>query len=470
MSMGPMMLIPACYSFLYREDDLAALLFSALITSLSGFTLWFFTRISQKVDVIQRKDAFIIAALFWFAAGLFGSIPYFMYGVFDNPADAIFESIAGFTTTGSSVLTNIEALPHGLLFWRNFTQWLGGMGIIVLAIAVLPKLSVGGMQLMNLEAPGPTTEKITPKIALTAKKLWTVYIVLSGVLILLLFTGGMSLYDSILHAFSTMSTGGFSPRNASIASYDSAYLDGIITLFMFLAGINFILHYSIFRGKISKFFKNSEFKFYLFLNLLFIILIAFYINGEIYGSFLESLRYSAFQVVSISTTTGFATADFNLWPAFCQFALLILMFTGACSGSTSGSVKLIRILILFKIVYRKLVKLVYPKIVKPVRLEGKAVDEDVISGITSFFLLYIFIAMFSTLVVLALEDIDILTSLSAVAANLGNVGPGFGMVGPTGNYSELGGFTKIFLSFLMIVGRLELYAILVILTPAFWRN
>lgn len=464
------MLLPALCSFIYKEDDLFAHLISSLITFLFGLILWFMTKIPLKVNEIERKDAFLIAALFWFSASSFGALPYIVYGVFSSPLDAIFESVAGFTTTGASALSNIEVLPHGILFWRNFTQWLGGMGIIVLAIAILPKLSVGGMQLIRLEAPGPTTEKLTPKLAVTAKKLWTVYIALSFVLVVILLFGGMSLYDSILHSLSTMSTGGFSSKNTSIAAYDSSFIDVVITIFMFLAGINFVLHYSVFTGKISKIFKSSELKFYIFLNLIFIILITSQIKGDIYSGFFESLRFASFQVISVSTTTGFATADFNLWPELSKFILLSLMFMGACSGSTSGSVKIIRILILIKKVLQKLEKLVYPKIVSPIRHEGKVVDEETVSGITSFFLLYIFVTVASTMIILITEDLDILTGLSAVAATLGNVGPGLGLVGPTGNYSELSGFTKIFLSILMIVGRLELYAIMVFFTPAFWRK
>lgn len=469
-SIGPLMILPAVCSYVYKEDDFSSLLISAAITFVSGILLWFFTKLPKKMEEISRKDAFIIAVFFWFAASLFGSLPYIIYGVFTNPIDAIFESVAGFTTTGASVLTNIESLPHGILFWRNFTQWLGGMGIIVLAIAVLPKLSIGGMQLISLETPGPTTEKITPKIAVTAKKLWTAYIILTVVLAVILLFGGMSLYDSIVHSLTTLSTGGFSPKNTSIAAFDSAFIDTVITVFMFLAGINFILHYSVMTGKISKIFKSSELRFYVLINLFFIILITFQINTDIYDSFFKSLRFAAFQVVSISTTTGFATADFDLWPSFSKFILLSLMFVGACSGSTSGSVKIIRVLIVVKKSYKKLEKLIYPKIVSPVRFEGKAVDEDVILGIISFFILYIFITVISTMVVLFVESLPVLTGLSAVAATLGNVGPGLGMVGPTGNYSELSSFTKAFLSFLMILGRLELYAILVILMPAFWRK
>ncbi|MGH7885405.1 MAG: TrkH family potassium uptake protein, partial [Thermodesulfobacteriota bacterium] len=415
MFLGGLMLLPVVCSFLYHEDDHYSIVISAAITFLSGFILWYFSKAPKKIEEIERKDAFLIAALFWFTAGIFGSLPYLLYGVFSNPADGIFESVSGFTTTGASAISNIEVIPHGILFWRNLTQWLGGMGIIVLAIAVLPKLSVGGMQLMRLEAPGPTTEKITPQIAVTAKKLWTVYIILSVALTIILIFGGMSFYDSIMHTLSTMSTGGFSPKNASIAAYNSSFIDVVLTVFMFLAGANFILHYSVFTGNFKSILKSTEFRFYLLLNLFFTLLIALQINKSFYGSFVEALRFASFQVISISTTTGFATADFDLWPSFSKFILLTLMFIGGCSGSTSGAVKVIRFLILFKKAYQKLEKLIYPKIVSPIRLEGKIVDEDVASDIASFFLLYILIAVFSTMVFLLVENVDILTGLSAVA-------------------------------------------------------
>ena len=391
--------------------------------------------------------------------------------MFASPVDALFESTAGFTTTGATVLASIEWLPEGILFWRNFTQWLGGMGIIVLGIAIFPKLFVGAAQMMGLEATGPTTEKLAPKIAETAKKLWIVYIALTAVLALLLIFGGMSFFDALTHSFSTLSTGGFSCRDASIGAYDSAYIQGLITLFMFLGGTSFVLHFYFFTGRPGRLLRNSEFRFYLF----FVIAATMFITLElvqtgVYGTFSESLRYASFQVVSIITTTGFTTTDFDAWPAFVKWVIFMLMFFGACAGSTSGSVKALRIMVLFKKAYRELRRLVYPNLVSPITIEGKSINEKAVSSITSFFILYIFLCGFIALVVLMLEDISLVSAVSAAAASITNVGPAFDEVGPARSYSHLGSLTKIILSLSMIIGRLELYTVLVLLMPSFWKR
>ncbi len=468
--LGLLMLIPAIFPLLYHENDLWALVASALITSAFGFILERLTKPSDTVNEIERKDGFLLATLAWLGASVFGAIPYMLYGVLTNPADAFFESVAGFTTTGASVITDIEALPHGILFWRNFSQWLGGMGIIVLGIAILPRLAVGGMQLMGLEAPGPTTEKITPRIAETAKKLWAVYLGLSCLLVLFLALSGMPVFDSVLHSFSTMSTGGFSPKNLSIASYNSAAIDVIITVFMFIAGMSFVLIYWFLHGDFKRLLRNSEFKFYFLLNAIVIALITLELSTSIYPNIFESLRYVSFQVLSISTTTGFATANFDLWPSFAKWFLLIMMFFGGCAGSTAGGIKVIRTMVLFKKGYREMQKIVYPRAVVPVRIDEKPVSDDIMSSITSFFLIYLFIFLVGTLAVMAIENISIITAISACAATIGNIGPGLGEVGPAGNYAHLASPTKVVLSFLMLTGRLELFTILVLITPAFWRK
>lgn len=463
------MLLPAVCSVIYGEDDLYVFLISSFVTVLSGLGLELFNRPSEEIRDIDRMSGFLIVSLCWIGAGLAGSLPYIIYGVF-SPADAFFESVSGFTTTGATVLVNFDNIPHGIFFWRSFTQWLGGMGIILLAVAILPRLSVGGMQLAGREMSGMTTEKITPRIAETAKKLWAVYLFLTFLLLILLFLAGMTLFDSFLHTFTTLATGGFSPKALSIAAYESVFIELLITVFMFLAGVNFVLHYLIFKGRFSKILKSSEFKFYLLLNIGFIILATMILWISSYYDFLQSLRYGSFQVISISTTTGFATADFNYWPSSVQSILIVLMFIGACSGSTTGSIKCIRILVLFKKGYRELKKLIHPKGVYPITIDKKPVEDNIISGIASFFILYIFIAFASTLILLFLEDISMITAFSATAATLGVIGPGLDAVGPMENYAFLSVYTKIFLSVLMIVGRLELYAILVILTPAFWKR
>ena len=471
MYLGLLMLVPAVCTLFYPEDDLSAFLISALITSLAGLALMVICRIPEAPTEIRRREGFLIAALCWVFASIFGAIPYYVYGVFSSPVDALFESTAGFTTTGATALASIEWLPKGILFWRNFTQWLGGMGIIVLGIAIFPRLFVGGAQLMGLETTGPTTEKFAPKIAETAKKLWIVYIALTAVLTVLLIFGGMSFFEALTHSFSTLSTGGFSCRDASIGAYDSGYIQGLITLFMFLGGTSFVLHFYFFTGRPGKLLRNSEFRFYLF----FVIAATMFITLEliqtgVYGTFSESLRYASFQVVSIITTTGFTTTDFDAWPAFVKWVIFMLMFFGACAGSTSGSVKGLRIMVLFKKAHREIRRLVYPNVVSPITIEGKTINEKAVASITSFFILYILLCGFIAFVILMLEDISLESAVSAAAASITNVGPAFDEVGPANHYAHLGSPTKIILSLAMIIGRLELYTVLVLLMPSFWKR
>jgi len=468
--LGAVMVIPAVFPLLYGEDDLTAILASAAITIIFGFALERTTRPRGPVTELGRKEGFLVATLAWLACSIFGALPFIVYGALPNPADAFFESVSGFTTTGSSVFRDVETIPGGILFWRSFTQWLGGMGIILLGIAILPRLAVGGMQLMGHESTGPTTEKITPRIAETAKSLWIIYVALSAVLVLLLVLAGMPLFDSVLHTFATLSTGGFGIKNASVAAYNSALIDYILTLFMFIGGTSFVLLYWLTKGKPGKLWKSSEFRFYLIFNLVAILLVALEIRLTVYPSFLDALRYSSFQVVSISTTTGFVTANYDLWPAFSQFVLLLLMFVGACAGSTSGAIKNIRILVLLKKWHQEMRQLIYPRSVIPIRVDGKPVSAEVLSSIGTFCLVYIFVFVAGTLLVTAAEDLPLMTAVSASATALGNVGPGFGEVGPIGNFAGLTDFSKIVLSILMLLGRLELFTLLVLFTPAFWRR
>jgi trk system potassium uptake protein TrkH len=468
---GILLLVPAICSLIYRDGDLYIFVITACVTIVSGLILELVCKESQEVKELNRKEAFFIALLCWIAASMFGAIPYFLMPIFSSPIDAIFESISGYTTTGATILTDIESLPHGILFYRSFTQWLGGMGIIVLGIAILPKLSVGGVQLMGTESPGPIMEKITPKIAETAKKLWFVYIALSLILIVLLFLSDMPIFDSITTTFSTLSTGGFSVKNSGIQGYNSSLIEAILTLFMFLGGMNFLLHYYIFTGRFSKIVKNSELKFYALLAALFILVVSVDLWHSHYPDYFEALRHSSFQVVSILTTTGFNSVDFNIWNEFSIFLLFILMFIGACAGSTSGSVKVLRILILIKSIFVKEINhLIKPNAVLLVKVNNRTVPETVIANVTSFFLLYVLIFVISVLVILAVEDISIMGALSACAATIGNVGPGFEEVGATHNYNFLTGFSKLWLCLLMLLGRLEIFTVLVIFSPMFWRK
>lgn len=468
---GLLLFIPAICALIYRDGDLYIFLTTAGFTTVSGFILEKICRVPKHIQELDRKEAFFIAVSCWVVASIFGAIPYFMMPVFTSPIDALFESISGFTTTGATILTEIESLPHGILFYRSFTQWLGGMGIIVLAIAILPKLSLGGVQLMGSESPGPVMEKITPKIAETAKKLWFVYIALSLILLGLLLLSDLPIFDSITLAFSTLSTGGFAIKNSSIESYNSSTVEVIITIFMFLGGVNYLLHYYLFTGKFSKILKNSEFKFYSFLVAFFILLVSIDLWHHHYTHYFDALRHSAFQVISIITTTGFNSVDFNVWTEFAVFLLFVLMFFGACSGSTSGSVKVLRIMILVKkVFFREINKMIKPNAVLLVKVDNRTVEESVIESVTSFILLYLLIFIISVLVILAVEDMSVLGALSACAATLGNVGPGFNEVGATQNYHFFTGFSKIWLCILMLLGRLELFTVLVIFAPMFWRK
>jgi len=468
--LGLVMLVPGICSVIYQEDDLYVFLISGVITSVSGLIMEFSVKSWSDIREVDRKTGFMIVALTWIFASIYGALPYLLYGVFTNPADAFFESVSGFTTTGASVMTDVEIFPHGIMFWRSLTHWLGGMGIIVLAIAVLPRLAVGGMQLMGLESSGPTTEKLTPKIAETAKKLWGVYLLLTVLLIILLDIAGVPIYDAIIHAFGTIATGGFSNHNLSIGYYNSPYVEGIITLFMFLSGINFTLHYFMLRGKISNVYRNSELRFYIIVNVVLISVITLDLWNNIYPTIGESLRFSSFQLLTAYTTAGFSSVDFDTWPTLSKFILVIVMLMGSCAGSTSGAIKSIRILVLIKRGYREILKLIHPKRVIHLRLDGQVIDESAASSISSFVFLYLALFALSSCIVLGVEHVSIVTAISACAATFGGVGPGLEQVGPMQNYAFLTSFTKVYLSFLMILGRLELYAILVLITPSFWRK
>ncbi|NIP39255.1 MAG: TrkH family potassium uptake protein [Candidatus Dadabacteria bacterium] len=463
------MLIPAFCSLIYKEDDIYSFLISGVITFIFGITGEQLTKSDADIDEFNRKDGFFIASFCWISAIAFGALPYLIYGVFSNPLDAFFESTAGFTTTGASVVENIEILPHGILFWRSFTQWLGGMGILILAIAILPKLSVGGMQLMNIEAPGPSAEKLTPRIAETAKHLWTIYLILSVLLFVILKFIGLPVFDSIIHVFSTVSIGGFSNQNASIGAYNSAAVEFTIVTFMFISGINYALLFWLSRGKFKKLLSNPEFKSYAFIIVICVTLVTIDLFTYNIAGLFDSFRYAAFNVTSISTTTGFISADYDTWPVFSRWLLIILMFVGGCSGSTAGSIKVMRIIILIKHAFREIKKNIYPNAVLPIRFGKNVLEDNTVSSIINFFLIYIFIFILSTIII-TLDDVPIITAFTACAATIGNVGPGMELVGPTEHYGALSNLSKTVLSFLMIIGRLELFAILVIFTPSFWKN
>lgn len=413
-------------------------------------------------------DGFLLVSLAWFFTSILGALPLYLAHGVPTFADAVFESVSGFTTTGATIFKDVEILPRAILFWRAMTHWLGGMGIVVLTVALLPLLGVGGFQLVKAETPGPEKDKVAPKITATAKILWILYLALTAIQVGLLMLGGMNWFDATTHAFATMATGGFGTKNASIGYYNSAWIDGVCTVFMILAGFNFSLYYRVITGKARDLFYNSEARAYLGIFIVASLVVALSII-PLYGSFPKAFRYASFQVSSILTTTGFSTADFDRWPSLAKAVLLTLMFIGGSSGSTGGGIKVIRHVVLFKQAGNEIRRLLFPRGVFSVQLNGKVGRKDVVYGVAGFVFLYLALVFFVTLVV-ASAGIDLISSLSASLATVGNIGPGFGLVGPSQNYSILPSYVKWVLSVAMIAGRLELWTVFVLLTPEFWRR
>ncbi|MGD8414225.1 MAG: potassium transporter TrkG, partial [Candidatus Latescibacterota bacterium] len=378
-------------------------------------------------------------------------------------------TMSGFTTTGATVITNIEALGHGVLFWRSLTHWIGGMGIIVLSLAILPFLGVGGMQMYRAEVPGPTADKLTPRITQTAKILWGVYVAFTVVEAGLLMLGGMNLFDALCHSFGTLATGGYSTKNASIGAYGSAYIDYVVIIFMLVAGTNFALHCRFLRGDWKAYFQNQEFLFFISL----VGLATFFIGVDTYfnhyHNLADTVQNSLFQVVSILTTTGYGTADYEKWSFSSQFILFMLMFFGGCAGSTGGGIKMLRIHVLLKSVFAEITRLLHPHAVVPVRIGGQTVPREVVANIVGFFILYVTIYAVSVFIMSSM-GLDMATSFGSVAATLGNIGPGLGAVGPTDNYAHVPISGKWFLTFLMLSGRLELYTVFILFSPSFWKK
>ena len=454
-------------SLYYGDGDLPAFIQTGIIVLLIGLVLWFFTR-KTKISVTKR-EGFIIVSLVWIIFSLFGSLPFWLSKSIPSFTDAFFETISGFTTTGASILDDIETMPRGLLLWRSMTQWMGGMGIIVLSLAVLPVLGIGGMQLFVAEMPGPTKDKIHPRVKQTARRLWGIYMLFTGIEIVLLYIGGMSFFDSVCHSLTTMATGGYSTKQASIAHFGSAYIEYVIILFMFIAGTNFTLSYFAMHLRFNKIWKNEEFRFYFGLVMFFSLITGtgLFLSGNY--SFEESYRTGAFQVVSIITTTGYVTSDYLLWIPLLTILIFVLMFFGGSAGSTGGGIKIIRIMLILKNSYLELKRLIYPNAVIPVRLNNKPISQHIIGNVLAFVFIYVFIIVISVVVISSM-GYDMETSFGAAAASLGNIGPGMGMVGPVENFAHFPDPGKWFLSFLMLLGRLELFTVLILFAPSFWRK
>jgi len=454
-------------SLIYGESDSLAFLKAGLITLVVG-SLSYLTSKGVKKD-LGKREGYIIVSLVWVVFSIFGCLPYLFSGAIPNVTNAFFETMSGFTTTGSSILNNIEELPHGILFWRSLTQWMGGMGIIVMFLAILPTLGIGGRELFVAEVPGPAPDKLTPRIKETARNLWGLYMLFTLIQTILLFAGGMTFFDAINHSLTTMATGGYSTKQASVGFFTSPYLQYVIIFFMFVAGTNFTLSYAVITGKATKIFKDEEFRFYTIVVLLFSLLIAvgLFAAGNISGE--QAFRDSLFTVVSIITTTGYATADYLLWTPFLGMLIFVLFFVGGSAGSTGGGVKVVRILLLFKNSFYELKRLVHPNAVIPIRYNKHVVDQKTVTNILAFFVFYVIIFMISS-ILMSLWTPDIYSAFSAVATTLGNIGPGFGEVGPMENFYKLPDLAKWFLAFLMMLGRLELFTVLVLFSPSFWRH
>jgi trk system potassium uptake protein TrkH len=478
---GLFMFIAFPFSYFNDESQANGILNAGIITVFIGLILFFFNK--PESTNIQKKEGYLIVTLGWLTLSFTGMLPYLLSGAIPNITDAFFETISGYSTTGSSILTDIESMPKGILFWRSATHWIGGMGIIVLTIAILPLLGIGGMQLFMAEAPGPSADKLHPRITDTAKRLYLIYVLLTFAEFFLLKVAGMTWFDAINHAMATVSTGGFSTKNNSVAFYNNLpFVQYIIIFFMLIAGTNFVLTYFALKGKIQKVFQSEEFKYYLFgiigVSAIVTILIYFYqdpnlhttiAHPKVFGEAESAIRHGLFMVTSVITTTGFVTADFTMWSFLATGIFFALFFTGGSAGSTSGGVKVVRHIVMLKNSFLEFKKALHPNAIIPVRYDGKSISPTIVSNILSFFIIYMLIFMISS-VILTFLGLDFMSALGAAASSLGNIGPALGSVSPVNNFSHLSATAKWFCSFLMLIGRLELFTVLILFTPFFWRK
>lgn len=458
-------------SFLHGEPAGAwtALAYASGGTLVVAVVLWLLTRNQHE---LSRRDGLGVVAFGWLCAGIAGAVPYVLSGVIPSPVAAVFETVSGMTTTGATVIPVLEGVPQGILLWRAMTQFIGGMGVLILVVAILPFAGVGGMQLFRAEMPGPSKDRIEPRVASTAKMLWGVYVLLTVLLMFLLYLGGMDWFDAVCHSFTTMATGGFSTQTASIAAYRSVYIESVLTVFMLLAGVNFSLHYRVLRGELTSWFRNSEFRFfiYVFLGCSLVGTLGLHharaATGLGWGG---AFREVAFTCSSIMTTTGYVTGDYEQWPILIKGMLFLLMIMGGCAGSTAGAIKAGRIQMMFKAVRREIHLFMQPQAVIPVKFGRKLLTDEILLAIMAFVALYLLVLLAGVLAMMP-HTPNIQTAVASVVACMGNVGPGFAAVGATANYSGIPGTGQAILTLLMLVGRLELYTVLAILMPAFWRK
>ncbi len=464
---GAGMLLALPFSFYYHENwwPIAA---AGSISIFTGLPMWVFLNKTTSRE-LKKRDGYLVVTLGWLIMSVFGTLPYLISGAIPSFTDAFFETMSGFTTTGASIINNIEALPKGILFWRSLTQWIGGMGIIVLAVAILPILGIGGMQLFVAESPGISAEKLKPRIKDTAKRLWLIYVGLTVLEAMLLMGGGMTFFDAINHSFTTMATGGFSTKNNSITYYKSPYIHYIISLFMFLAGTSFTLTYFILKRKFKKVINNEEFIAYLVFTVITTLIITGFVHSLTPYGFERNFRDTLFSVVSIITTTGFVTENYTAWTPLITMAFFALLFIGGMAGSTAGGIKIVRHIVLFKNSFLEMKRQLHPNAVIPVRLNKRAIQSKVTYHVLAFMMIYFLIFALGS-IIMAWVGLDFPTALSSVATCLGNVGPGIGNVGPVNNFSAVPGVGKWALSLFMLLGRLELFTVLILFTPYFWRR
>lgn len=465
---GMFMLAGIPFSIYYHDNDVTVLLLSGLGTASVGLLAWLITRHKLERE-FGKREGYLIVTLGWFLMSVFGSLPFYISGYIPSFTDAFFETVSGFTTTGASILSDVEVIPHGLLFWRSMTHWIGGMGIIVLSIAILPLLGIGGMQLFQAEVAGPSKDKLHPRVKETAKRLWAIYVLFTGVETLLLSFGGMNLFDALCHSFGTLATGGFSTKNQSVAFFNSPFIEYVIIVFMLIGGTSFSLHYLALKGRVFNYFRDSEFRFYFGLVLFLVISSSLFLFIHNNQSIESSFRDTAFSIISVISSTGFATVDYQKWAPFFTEVFLILLLFGACAGSTSGGVKMVRYQLLLKNSLLELKRLIHPQAVVPVRQNGKAVQADIIAKVGAFVLLYLFIFGIGS-VVLAITGLDSTAAMGSVAACLANIGPGLDVTGPVSNYSTVTDVGKWVLSFIMLLGRLEIFTILILFSPSLWKK
>lgn len=461
-----LLLIPLCIALYYGDGDA----FSFFITIISMAPVSFLLcKIKAKKNDIYGKEGFLTVGLAWILISVVGAMPFIISKSIPSFIEAFFETVSGFTTTGASILNEIESLPKGILFWRSFTHWIGGMGFLIFILALIPSLGFNTIHLLKAESPGPTPGKIVPKIKETAKILYIIYFVLTLIQTILLKIAGLSWYDATLHAVGTAGTGGFSNMNSSVAAFANPAVEWIITIFMLIFGVNFALYFQMLKGNIRNVFKSEELRYYSLIVCISIVFITINIVNYNNGNIGDSIRQSSFQVASVITTTGYATVDFNLWPTISKMILILLMFVGAMAGSTGGGIKTVRILIMIKAIKREINKLLHPKRIKSVKIDGKVIEEETISGVFLFIGAYIIISLIAMLIV-SLDGFDIVTTSTSVIATISNIGPGLEMVGPTGNFSSFSSLSKIVLSFCMLAGRLEIYPMLILFSPSIWRK